>query len=143
MQRFFKEIVTLGPIGYVRGSGTWGTLCAVPLVYLISSSVPLTFLIISFFLWATAQSFFLFAKHDPSEIISDEVIGFCVAMFGIPHLGLVYVAGFVLFRFFDITKIGGIKQVESLPGWKGVIMDDVVAGLYTNLLLRLGLWLFL
>lgn len=143
MQRFFKGIVTLGPLGYLKGSGTLATACAVPLVYATSLSLPLTFLVISFFLWATARSFHLFKQHDPSEVVSDEIIGFFIAMFGIAQSGWAYVVGFLLFRFFDITKIFGIKKVESLPGFSGVVMDDVVAGLYTNLLLRLGLWLFL
>ena len=143
MQRFFKRIVTLGPIGYLKGSGTLATVCAIPFVYFTSSSVALTLTLISFLLWATVRSFSLFKKHDPSEVVSDEIIGFSVAMFGIVHSGWAYLAGFLLFRLFDISKICGIKKVESLPGVTGVIMDDVVAGLYTNLLLRLGLWLLL
>ena len=143
MQKFCKKITTLGPLGYLKGSGTWATVCALPLVWLVSSSISLSFLVIFFFLWATVVSFPLFTEEDPSEVVADEVIGFAVAMFGIGHAGWSYALGFILFRFFDITKICGIRSVEKMPGVVGVVMDDVVAGFYTNLLLRLCLWYFL
>jgi phosphatidylglycerophosphatase A len=143
MRNFCKKIVTLGPLGYLKGSGTWATICALPLVWFVSSSITLSILLGIFFLAAILCSFPLFQDHDPSEVVADEIIGFACAMFGVARLGWVYLLGFVLFRLFDITKICGIHRVEKLPGVAGLVMDDVVAGLYTNLLLRLCLWLFL
>jgi phosphatidylglycerophosphatase A len=143
MQNFCKKIVTLGHLGYLAGSGTWATACTLPVVWFISSSFTLSILLGIFFLGATVYSFPLFKEHDPSEIVADEIIGFTCAMFGIARLGWVYLLGFLLFRLLDITKTCGIHRVEKLPGVTGVVMDDVVAGLYTNLLLRLCLWLFL
>jgi len=143
MSGFFKKIVTLGPIGNIKGSGTLATFCSIPLIYFASSSIFFTGLLIVFLFSATAQTVSLFQKDDPAEIVSDEVIGFAVAMFGIKKSGIAYVVGFFLFRFFDISKVCGIKRAESLPGSIGIVMDDVIAGLYTNFLLRLGLWLLL
>lgn len=143
MQNICKKIVTLGPIGYIKGSGTWATLCVIPFIWLTSSTIALPFLLIIFFVVTLISCFSLFKDHDPAEIVADEIIGFSCAIFGIVQLGWVYFLGFLLFRFFDITKICGIHQFEKLPGATGVIMDDVIAGLYTNLLLRLCLWFFL
>ena len=143
MRNFCKKIVTFGPVGYRKGSGSWATLCALPLVWQVSSTVSLSCLVIALFVAALVISFPLFDAHDPREIVADEAIGFVVAMFGITNAGWTYLLGFALFRFFDIVKPCGIRSVERLPGVLGIVMDDVVAGLYTNLLLRLCTCYFL
>jgi phosphatidylglycerophosphatase A len=143
MRNFCKKIVTFGPVGYRKGSGSWATLCALPLVWQVSSTVSLSCVVIAFFVAALVISFPLFDTHDPGEIVADEAIGFTVAMYGVSHAGWLYLLGFILFRLFDITKICGIRSFERLPGVLGIVMDDVVAGLYTNLLLRLCTCYFL
>lgn len=143
MQHFCKKIVTLGPVGYLSGSGTWATVCAIPVVWFTSSSLTLTFALISFFVWALFRSFSAFESNDPSEVVVDEVIGFMIAMVGISLSVHTCVGGFLLFRFFDISKSFGIRKAEKMGGVAGVVVDDVIAGVYTNLLLRLCFWLFL
>jgi len=79
----------------------------------------------------------LFKKKDPRCIVIDEFAGMLIALFLVPQ-GLVYgVAGFFLFRFFDVTKIQPIKKMENLAGSRGIMLDDIAAGLYTNLTLQI------
>ena len=78
-----------------------------------------------------------FSESDPSAICLDEVAGTLVTFGGIKISFLTLLIGFFLFRFFDIIKPGGIKKIEQLPGAWGVVMDDVAAGLYANIGLRL------
>ncbi len=82
--------------------------------------------------------------HDAHPIVADEVAGMMITMCGVPALGHVHpsyalslVAGFVLFRVFDIWKPPPVFQAQALPGGLGVVMDDVLAGLYANIVLQL------
>jgi phosphatidylglycerophosphatase A len=81
-------------------------------------------------------------KKDPGCIVIDEFTGMLIALFLVPR-GMVYAAaGFILFRFFDVIKIQPIKKMESLEGSKGIMLDDIAAGLYTNLILQIAGRLF-
>lgn len=81
-------------------------------------------------------------RHDPSEVVIDEVAGYLLTMFLIPPGLLTVACGFLLFRIFDIVKPWPAGPAEKLPhGW-GIMADDLVCGLYANLILRAGLWLF-
>ena len=77
----------------------------------------------------------LHKKKDPKEVVVDEFAGQFVALLGIidtssvSYLLTSLLLSFLLFRFFDITKIGPIKKFEKLPGGFGIISDDLVAGL--------------
>ncbi len=123
-------------------SGTVGTLAAIPLYLLISGLDPLVYLLflllflpLSF--WSAGEAERIFGKKDSGKIVIDEIIGYLVTMFMLPG-GVIYiVAGFLLFRFFDITKIFPANAAERMGGGPGVVMDDVVAGIYANLSLRL------
>lgn len=75
--------------------------------------------------------------HDSSKVVIDEVAGMMITLLWAP-VDLKYaLAGFILFRFFDILKPLGIKSAERLPGGWGVMADDVLAGVYAFALLRL------
>ena len=82
--------------------------------------------------------------HDAHPIVIDEVAGMLVAVLGVPHAAesplLFLAAAFLLFRFFDIVKPFPINQVQRLPGGWGIVADDVLAGVATNLVLRLAVW---
>lgn len=76
-----------------------------------------------------------FYSHDPRAVVIDEVVGYLVAALFIEPLTLVNSIILVtLFRLFDITKIGGLKKLEYLPGVKGIILDDIGAGVYAGAL---------
>ena len=75
---------------------------------------------------------------DPGRVVIDEAVGNLVTVAFLPHsLGLA-IAGFFVFRILDIAKPLPARQLESLPGGWGIVVDDVVAGIYGNLLLRIG-----
>lgn len=84
-----------------------------------------------------------FWGKDPSRVVIDEMVGVWIALLAAPpgHYG--YVAGaFVLFRLFDIWKPLGIRKMESLRGGVGVMMDDVLAGIYGFVILMIIRWAF-
>ena len=75
---------------------------------------------------------------DPKIVIIDEIIGMLIALVAIPKTAKYVIAAFFLFRVFDIVKPYPIRKIEKLPtGW-GIVFDDVMAGIYANLLLQLG-----
>ena len=80
---------------------------------------------------------------DPKEIVIDEICGFFIACFMVPREPMVIIACFFLFRLFDIVKPFPARWMESLPGGDGIMCDDIVAGLYTNLVVRVGAFFFL
>lgn len=76
-------------------------------------------------------------QRDPGIIVIDEIVGFMIANFGAPPSVAIVTLAFVLFRFFDIMKPFPMSKLEKLPGGAGIVLDDVMAGLYTFLVLRL------
>ncbi len=78
--------------------------------------------------------------HDPGKIVVDEVIGQWIALLWIPFTITNFILAFALFRFFDILKPLFIKKMEALPSGWGVMADDVLAGVYANILLHFVLW---
>ena len=82
-----------------------------------------------------------YRRRDPGLVVIDEVAGMLVTFLVVPVEFTGAVVGFVLFRLFDIVKPFPARQAERLPGGWGVMADDLVAGVYAQVLLRLGLWL--
>lgn len=84
----------------------------------------------------------IWGEPDSPCIVIDEAFSFFITMFMLPFSFVALVAGLVLNRIFDIAKPPPTDVAESLPGGLGVMMDDVVAGCYSHICLRLLLWLF-
>jgi phosphatidylglycerophosphatase A len=123
-------------------SGTFGTLAATPLVALAALFSPLSgalFLMIMTLaaIWASHVVQRLLKKTDPSEVVIDEVAGFLLTMLWMPLSWGTLLAGFLLFRLFDIWKPWPAGPAERLHGGLGIVADDLVAGLYANLGLRI------
>ena len=76
---------------------------------------------------------------DPGILVIDEVVGVMIALVGLPLTWPVAIVGFFLFRAFDMFKIYPINRLEALPGGFGIMLDDVMAGLYTNIILHLAI----
>jgi phosphatidylglycerophosphatase A len=80
---------------------------------------------------------------DPQFVVIDEVAGQLVALVAVPLAWKSFLAGFILFRVFDIVKPPPVRQLEALPEGVGIVLDDVAAGLYAlgivHLLLHFGL----
>ncbi|MEM9921020.1 MAG: phosphatidylglycerophosphatase A [Bacteroidota bacterium] len=78
---------------------------------------------------------------DPGKIVIDEVVGMWISMLWIPFTVKYLFIGFLLFRIFDIWKPWHVARAEHLPGGWGIMMDDVVAGLYACILMHLILYI--
>ena len=80
-------------------------------------------------------------KEDPAEIVIDEMAGLIVTFVGIPFTPKTAIAGFIIFRTFDILKPFPIRRLEKkVKGGTGVVLDDVLAGIYGNIILRLAIY---
>ena len=89
-------------------------------------------------IWAADRAEPIFGEKDSQKIVVDEIVGFMIANFA--AAGIVSIAtAFILFRFFDIIKPYPARRAERLPGGAGVVLDDVVAGLYSLAVVRLAL----
>ncbi|MFY0654162.1 MAG: phosphatidylglycerophosphatase A [Cyclobacteriaceae bacterium] len=79
--------------------------------------------------------------EDPQKIVIDEIVGVWVTLLFIPYSDLNLLLALVLFRVFDIWKPLGIRKFEKMKNGWGVMMDDVVAGVYANICLQVYIWL--
>ncbi|HEX9725587.1 MAG TPA: phosphatidylglycerophosphatase A [Vicinamibacteria bacterium] len=79
-----------------------------------------------------------FARKDPSHVVVDEVAGMLVSLYLIPVSWIGLLVGFLLFRLLDIVKPFPCRRAEKLHGGLGIMADDLIAGVYVNLLLRLA-----
>ena len=115
--------------------GTWGSMGALILwLFLpVTTSVHLSVILILFVLgvYSSQQVAKYMQVHDPSEVVIDEAVGMGISLFMLPHNLDLYLIAFILFRFFDILKPSFIYQVQNLPGGWGIMLDDVLAGLFT------------
>jgi phosphatidylglycerophosphatase A len=84
-----------------------------------------------------------FGVKDPQFVVIDEVAGQLVALIAVPFAWKSLLAGFILFRAFDILKPPPVRQLEAMPEGTGIVLDDIAAGLYAlgfvHLFLRFGL----
>ncbi len=144
-----KQIIaTFLYVGHLKPApGTWGSLAALPILWSLHQIggpwLVAAFLVAAFLggWWATAGLIAGQADKDPSEIVIDEVAGqgvailpvsFGAAMMGAEIMALYpgWIAGFVLFRLFDIWKPGPVGWADRKGGALGVMLDDLIAGLF-------------
>lgn len=120
--------------------GTAGTLVAVPLALLLPAAAPAQAAVLAFVIAVSIWSADVTARRvglkDPGLIVADEIAGFFVSVAFLPLSWTTLGAGFLLFRLFDIAKPPPCRQAEALPGGLGVVADDLLAGVYSNLVLR-------
>lgn len=138
-----RHLATLGPLGYSKAPGTVGSAVALLLVYITHRLIADFFVYTLFILASSCISLFIINKartqfnvHDAPQIILDEVLGCLFCFYGLTINLKILIVGFLLFRFFDITKCFGIRRLEKLPGAWGIISDDIACGVLTNGLLR-------
>lgn len=135
-----------GPCGYAPvAPGTFGTLGAVPLWWLLSQAgVPAvlaaTLLLFLVSVPAATRAGRYWGVVDASPIVIDEVVGYLVAVAGLPFSWPVAWAAFVLFRLFDVVKPWPASTFDGIKSGFGVVMDDVAAGAWALLALHLGMW---
>ncbi len=123
--------------------GTFGTLAAVPLYLLminfgLSLYLLMTLISIVIGFWLCGKSSEMLGVHDHSGIVWDEFAGFFITMIAAPKSWQWIVLGFALFRLFDIWKPWPIHIVDKkVQGGVGIMMDDVIAGIYALVVLQL------
>ncbi|MFT6778385.1 MAG: phosphatidylglycerophosphatase A [Paraglaciecola sp.] len=128
--------------------GTLGTLAALPLVVLLShfSSfsvyLTVTILVCVLGIWICGKTAQDMGVHDDSSIVWDEVAGMLITMLAVPLSWQTVLVGFMLFRFFDILKPWPISYLDKhVHGGFGIMIDDVLAGLFAMVILHFGLYL--
>jgi phosphatidylglycerophosphatase A len=147
MIRIDKLISTVFGIGYVgKGGGTLAAFLCCLLWYGCfyrgnNQLVAIIITVIIFFLgvWSASKVESEWGI-DSNKVVIDEVAGMCVSLLFIPVTMTNILIGLVFFRFFDIVKPFFIKKMEKLPGGWGVMTDDLLAGIYANILLQIIVW---
>ncbi len=143
-----EKIVMCFATGFYVGNipfapGTFGTAAGLILCYLISGihifyAIIGLLLFIAFSVKIAHEAEQILDKKDPGPIVIDEIAGILVTLVGIEFTLTSAIAGFFIFRFFDILKPFPIGYIEkNLEGGKGVVFDDIAAGVIGNLVLRI------
>jgi len=140
VDRLALLISTVGGVGHAPlAPGTVASaLTALALGVLSPSRLALVVFLLAVILvgtWAAQEAERSLGGKDPGAIVVDEVAGMALAVLTVPLTPAVLIAGFVLFRVFDIVKPYPANALQRLPGGVGVMIDDLVAGLYALLLL--------
>ena len=139
---FLSKLAEVYPIGRVKyAPGTLASLVALVFGYYILIIFKINFFLLFLFSFVIFSYLLceahirVYKKKDPNEVVVDEFAGQFIALLGIIDSNNIsytltsLLLSFLLFRFFDITKIGPIKRFEKLPGGIGILSDDLVAGL--------------
>ena len=148
MTRLAVFIATVGYCGYFPiAPGTVGSAAGLVfyvLVWWTQSPIVEVGLIVALFaagVWAGTTAERYFGGIDPGPIVIDEVVGMLITLAFIPVGWSAALAGFVLFRIFDVLKPYPAGRFEQLHGGLGVMADDAMAAVYANLSLRFLMWL--
>ena len=146
MDRIKKAVIIFIAQGAYAGRfpvapGTAGTLIGVLLYLWMKAISPASYLVLCFIVitigtWTAGRAEVFLGRKDSPSIVIDEIAGYLVAMFMVPEGWVFVVAGFLLFRVFDIMKPYPLKRLQNIHGGAGVMVDDIGAGVYTNLVLQ-------
>jgi phosphatidylglycerophosphatase A len=141
-----KFVATCAGIGYTvpKGAGTIAAAAGCLLWWWLLSRglgdwLLLAGILVVFFagVWSSALVEKQWGK-DPNRVVVDELLGMWVSLYLLPFNWKYFLAAFLIFRFFDIVKPLYIRKAEQLPSGWGIMADDLLAGIYTNLLLQLA-----
>ncbi len=151
MKKFLKlSFITGLGTGYSPiMSGTVGTLIGVLLYVLLSRIVIVYYLLVLLIIYYGAiystWGEIFFKEKDSGKIVIDEIAGIMITMWGFKFYNNSYdlhllIIGFLLFRIFDIVKPYPINELQKIKGGWGVMLDDIVAGVFANVLLNIYIW---
>ena len=143
-----NDIVIFVATGFFTGflptmPGTWGTFAGIPLVIISHRLTSImqavvTIVFVTFAAYIAGRAEILFQDRDARPIVIDEMVGLLITLLGLPLNFLTLCLGFVLFRLFDIVKPPPITILEKrLHGGWSIVLDDVLAGVFANVTLRL------
>lgn len=151
MNKTFDKIILFIAQGAFSGRfpiapGTAGTAVGVLLYLLLNDLSPLWYGAACVGMtvlgtWAAGYADCILGTKDSPTIVIDEIAGFLTALFLVPFAWGYIIAGFILFRFFDILKPWPLKRLQDVPGGPGVMLDDLGAAVYTNVILQIT-WFF-
>ncbi|MFD1187229.1 phosphatidylglycerophosphatase A family protein [Pontibacter rugosus] len=149
MIRLHKLVSTSLGIGYIgKGGGTVAAVATCLALYAMQLTgggqlvlwLPwLTVLLTGLGVWSATQVEPLWGKDD-KKVVIDEVAGMCISLLFLPLTPVTLMVGLLLFRFFDIAKPLFIRKMENFKGGWGVMLDDVLAGVYANIVLQILLY---
>lgn len=150
---FVVGAATLGPIGRkLPAPGTWGSLAGLlyfaVFFYRAGIGAVLVATVIGSYLAVAfcGEAEVRLKKKDPGEVILDEFVAMPLCFLGWGQVARVWppwavlLAGFALFRLYDIWKPGGIRRIQTLPGGWGVVADDLAAALAAGATLHIAAW---
>ncbi len=151
LDRFIRAFVTGLGVGYLPlAPGTWASLATLLPVFTVHWLFPLHETIVlgglvALLTFPAVVFSTRFSRSegdpDPSKIVIDEILGQMLCLLFAPVAAVSLGAGFLLFRFFDIVKPFPVRNSEKLPGGMGIVCDDLIAGLYAGLCLKILIWL--
>jgi phosphatidylglycerophosphatase A len=150
--KFRERVVLFVATGFFIGNlpfapGTFGSLIGLPLCFLLSrldllKSLICILVFILFAMGIASAAEKIIKQRDPGQIVIDEIAGLMVTLAGLPFNMKTALAGFIIFRVFDILKPFPIRMLDrSVGGGSGIVLDDVMAGIYGNLIIRLGIYI--
>jgi len=150
--KFRERAVLFVATGFFIGTvpfapGTFGSLIGLPVCFLLSrlNLLQSVIYILAFILFAigiASAAEKILKQKDPGQIVIDEIAGLMVTFAGLPFNLKTALAGFIIFRVFDILKPFPIRLLErSVRGGSGVVLDDVLAGVYGNLIIRFVIYI--
>jgi phosphatidylglycerophosphatase A len=144
---FHKLFSTSLGIGYIgKGAGTVAAVACCICWYFAQAFgyQPLAYFIVTLIItvvgiWSSGVVAKIWGK-DPARVVIDEVAGMCISLLFVPASIKYIVTALILFRFFDIVKPLYIRKMEMFRGGWGIMLDDVLAGVYSNIILQVILW---
>jgi len=145
---WFEKLIGSGfYTGYVPiASGTFGSLVAI-VIYIIPGFerleiiIPAIILLFSYGLFVSSKFEKVYGK-DPSQCTVDEVVGTWIALIALPKSFLIVFTTFLIWRVLDIIKPFPARLSEKLPGGVGIMIDDVISGFYTVVIVHLFVYIF-
>ncbi|MFZ1730837.1 MAG: phosphatidylglycerophosphatase A [Bacteroidota bacterium] len=142
---YYRLLGTVLFSGYFPfASGTVGSAVALVLYWVLpfttNGTITISIALSGLFLGIPAATF-LEERHgdDPSLVVFDEAVGMWIAVAFLPKIWWVALAAFLLFRLFDIVKPQPAKYFDNMRGGAGIMMDDVIAGIYANIVMQIVL----
>ena len=141
--KIHQQIASCFGVGFIKGGGTITALTGCAAWWMIQrdgvfdhAMIAVTLLITVMGVWSASKVEPQWGK-DSSRVVIDELAGMFISVLFVPVTIKWMIIGLILFRFFDIVKPLFIRKTEALPGGWGVMADDVLAGVYSNLVLQL------
>ena len=150
MRQLIIFLASAGYIGYIPfASGTWGSLVGIPGFWMMDGlagspllAIAVLAVLILAACWIAGRAEAAFAEHDSGKIVIDEVVGYMAATLFLPLNWKTVIIAFFVFRALDVLKPYPANYIDAnFPGGYGVVLDDVVSGIYSNVVTRVLLLL--